>query len=48
MMVKSADTTDFDWSRGMGNRLRDALNIGELSAREGVTTPSQAPATEKV
>ena len=33
MMVESADTTDFNWSRGMGNRLRDALKVGELFAR---------------
>jgi hypothetical protein len=35
MMVESADTTDFNWSREMGNRSRDALKVGELSARSG-------------
>jgi len=32
MMVESEDTTDFNWSRGMGNHPRDALKVGELSA----------------
>jgi hypothetical protein len=32
MMVKSADTTDFIWSRMTGNHIRDALKVGELSA----------------
>jgi len=49
MMVEREDTTDLDMSRSAGNRFRDALKVGELCARAaGVTTPSQAPATEKV
>jgi hypothetical protein len=35
MMVKLEDTTDFYWSRRMGNRLRDALKVGELSCPSG-------------
>jgi hypothetical protein len=35
MMVKSADTTDFNWSRRKGNRLRNALNVGGLCALRG-------------
>ena len=42
MMVESADTTDFYWSRGMGNCSRDALKVGEPSAHfgRGDTEPS--------
>ncbi len=50
MVVESVDTADLEeqLSRKRGNRLRDALKVGELSALAGVTTPSQAPRAGKV
>ena len=32
--MESEDTTDFHGAGGLGNRLRDALKVGELSANE--------------